>query len=482
MKRQLNAIFIFYSPRYPNILVYMLQSTEYQAGLYLKWFWRTQNFATVMKRRELVRTSVARQLALALRVGMLIEILVGLLLIYLWHWHNLGGGLDFGLALIVAYPIVWAHLVVVPLVAGRELIVKPKEKRLIAKSESIFKKHKGSKIAIAGSYGKTSMKELLVTVLSQGKQVAATPGNMNVPISHARFAEQLSGDEDIVILEYGEGAPGDVERFARTTHPTHGVITGLAPAHLDHYKTLDAAGEDIFSLASYLENKQVYVNGESPASEKFIQKDFHVYDQSGALGWRVGGVKVSIDGTHFTLEKGQQKLKLHSGLLGRHQLGPLSLAAALADEFGLSSEQITAGIAETNPFEHRMQPYLLAGGWIIDDTYNGNIEGIRVGTELLKKLSAKRKIYVTPGLVDQGKETERVHVQMGELIAAAQPDLVVLMKNSATEFIKKGLMSAGFSGELQVEAKPLEFYTNLSEFLAAGDLVLMQNDWTDNYA
>ena len=191
---------------------------------------------------------------------------------------------------------------------------------------------------------------------------------------------------------------------------------------------------------------------------------------------------MSIDGIRFTFQKGKKNLKLHSSLLGRHQLGPLSLAAALAHEFGLSDEQITTGIAETKPFEHRMQPYLLAGAWVIDDTYNGNIEGIRVGTELLKELPAKRKIYVTPGLVGQGIETERVHIEMGELIAASKPDLVVLMKNSATGFIQKGLTKANFNGEIQIETKPLEFYTNLSEFLAAGDLVLMQNDWTDNYA
>ncbi|MGH7237753.1 MAG: glutamate ligase domain-containing protein, partial [Candidatus Saccharimonadales bacterium] len=258
--------------------------------------------------------------------------------------------------------------------------------------------------------------------------------------------------------------------------------TGLAPAHLDRYKTLAAAGKDIFSLAKYLKGKHVYVNGESEPVKDFIQKDYKVYDQSGALGWKVHDVKLSIEGTEFALKKNKKELKLTTSLLGRHQLGPLSLAVALAHEFGLSDEAIVAGVAKTKPFEHRMQPYELNGAWVIDDTYNGNIEGIRAGTELLKELPAKKKIYVTPGLVDQGPETEKVHIQMGELIAAAKPDVVILMQNSVTDYIKSGLKSKDFPGELKIESNPLEFYLNLKHIAAAGDLIMLQNDWPDNYA
>jgi UDP-N-acetylmuramyl pentapeptide synthase len=129
-----------------------------------------------------------------------------------------------------------------------------------------------------------------------------------------------------------------------------------------------------------------------------------------------------------------------------------------------------------------MQPYRMSGAWIIDDTYNGNIEGARVGLELLKALTANRKLYVTPGLVDQGKETKRVHTQLGEYIAAANPDTVVLMKNSTTSYIETGLKNSEYQGEVRIERDPLAFYENLKYFIAAGDIVMMQNDWTDNYA
>jgi len=483
MKQHLLAVVSPYLPMYPATVVYMLQNTEYRAGPYLAWYWRTQNFARVAARRQLRLTWAARLLLLALTAGMLLEIAAGLLLIALWYYRGFTGGWAFGLALLVAYPVVWAHLVVVPLLLGRLCIVKPRENRLIRASEHIFRQHPGMKIAIAGSYGKTSMKELLLQVLGEGKTVAATPANKNVAISHAYFAKALQGDEDIVLIEYGEGAPGDVARFARITHPTHAVITGVAAAHLDRYRTTQAAAEDIFSIARFLPDKaHCYVNDESAAAAPFIEPQFQRYGHGGALGWKVTDVQVDISGLSFVLAKGKRVLRLRSGLLGRHQLGPLSLAAALASESGLSDGQITAGIARTKPFEHRMQPYMLGGAWIIDDTYNGNIEGIRAGTALLRELPARRKLYVTPGLVDQGAEAAQNHAEMGQLIAASGADVVVLMQNSTTADIRRGLAQAKYGGEVRVEPRPLDFYTNLAHFVSAGDLVLMQNDWPDNYA
>ena len=477
----IRAICSLYSWRLPRTLIYMLQNTEYRVAPYLQWFWHTTHFEKIMYRRTLEPTRPARLLLAAMYAGIGVQLAAGILLLYLWHFHGLAGGLAFGVAALISWPVVWAHAIVAPLVVGRVCILAPRNAAAVHASRQIFGKFSGVKIAVAGSYGKTSMKELLHTVLAEGKTVAATPANKNVAISHAAFARSLKGNEEILVIEYGEGAPGDVARFAAVTQPTHAVITGLAPAHLDRYKTLQAAGEDIFSLAKAVPPANVFVNKESPSAQKFVRKTYHLYGQTGALGWNVQGVRVTVQGTSFTMKKGKEILQLHSGLVGRHQVGPLAFAAALARTLGLTRAEVEKGVAKTKPFEHRMQPYQLSGAWVVDDTYNGNIEGVRVGLELLQQLPAKRKIYITPGLVDQGAETAAVHQEMGRLIAAAKPDMVVLMQHSVTSFIQKGLEAGDFKGELLLESDPLNFYNNLSLFVATGDLVLMQNDWPDNY-
>lgn len=470
-----------FRPAYLKTLVYMAQSTDYNAKEYLRWFWRTSNFARIMYRRTLEMTTIAQRLVRFVLLASVIQVVLGIV-ISVYGFMNIDALQVFvGLATIATYPVVVAHSIVVPLWAGQRYVITPQRKKLLADAEKIFVHHKGKRIAIVGSYGKTSMKELLLQVLGEGLKVVATPGNKNVLVSHAAFARSLRGDEDIVIIEYGEGAPGDVAKFAELTHPTHAVITGVAPAHLDQYVTVEAARQDIFSVTNYLPADNVYINRESGMIGNYTKGDFIPYDRDGALGWKIQAIKVEITGLTFEMSKENQLLVLHSKLLGRHNLGPLALVAALAVEHGMSTESVQAAVEATKPYEHRMQPYQLSGAWIIDDTYNGNIEGIRAGTALLHELSSKRKIYVSPGLVDQGEETEAVHHEMGTLIASAEPDIVILMQNSVTRYIQSGLAASGYAGEVRIETDPLGFYQNLSHFVAVGDIVLMQNDWTDNY-
>jgi len=255
----------------------------------------------------------------------------------------------------------------------------------------------------------------------------------------------------------------------------------VAPAHLDKYKTLAAAGKDIFSLSKAVAPERVYINGESPDALQFVQSGQQLYSDKHVLGWDITVTDIGVAGTRFTMRKCKDKMELKSGLVGRYQVGPLALVAALAREFGLSVKQIQAGVAKTKPFEHRMEPYQLGGAWVIDDSYNGNIEGIRCGLQLLKTLSARRKIYVTPGLVDQGRESRAIHQIMGRLIADAKPDMVVLMQHSVTADIQKGLKAGNYQGELLIETDPLNFYQNLTLFVANGDLAMLQNYWPDNY-
>jgi len=313
----------------------MLQSTEYQLDDYLGWLRRTKDFSTVMQRRTLDKTRASRLLLLGLRLGIVVQIVAGLLMVYFDLNNQFVGGTIFGLALIIVYPFVWAYLLALFVVVGKVLIRGSQQAR-IEQATKKFDDFSGVTVAVAGSYGKTTMKELLLTVLSEGKKVAATPANKNVSISHARFAENLKGDEEILIIEYGEGAPGDVAKFAQSTKPTDVVITGLAPAHLNRYKTLQAAGEDIFSATKYVPADHVYVNGESSSAVSFIKKGNQVFDEKSVLGWKVSKVKIELSGISFEMHKGTQTLKLESGLVGEHQVSFLAFVAAFTLQSGLT--------------------------------------------------------------------------------------------------------------------------------------------------
>ena len=452
----------------------------YSPKEFLDWWLRAKEFRKVDTRRKIVWTRSA-QLVMVCTLGLLFFTLgVSLGFTFL----SLNTGMIYyqfiGFAVLVAYPFLLPLELLIVVWLGDVLVIRPRQKRRIAASKQIFTEHPGTIIAVAGSYGKTTMKEILRTVLSEGGKTAATPGNKNVAISHARFAESLDGDERFVIVEFGEGYKGDVARFSETVQPDIAIVTGLAPNHLDQYGTLTELKNDLLSAVQFVGKDKAFVCGDA---EDLQGVDAHIYDEHVVLGWKVTDIKNTVEGLSFTLRKQKRSISISSRLIGRHLIASLSLAAALADTLGLTKEQIEDGIAKTTPFEHRLEPRSVHGAWIIDDTYNGSIEGMRAGLRLLKELEAKkRKIYVTPGLVDQGAETEKVHTELGALIADARPDLVVLMNNSATSTIQQSMKDSGYSGELLIVDDPLHYYENLDLSLAAGDIALLQNDWTDNYA
>ena len=458
----------------------MLQNTEYRLGNYLKWLHRTTDFSIVMKRRQLDMTKKVRLLLAVLRVIALVlflAVVAGMVLTvitndYVWAIYSA--------LLILLAPHILSYGILIPLFVGWLFIQKPRERAMISRARKTLSEHAGYRIAIAGSFGKTTAKEILLAVLSEGKKVAATPGNMNTAIGISRFIQKLNGDEDVLIFELGEEKVGDVRRLSRLTRPQAGIITGINEAHLASFKSLENTVSTIFELADFVEGPKLFVNGESQLVKKHKKADQIVFDRKSVHGWKVSNATTAVSGTEFTLSKADVSIQAQTSLVGLHTVGITAAVMVIAYELGLTVKEIEQGLRNVKAFEHRMEPRPLHGAWLIDDTYNGNSEGVQAGLAFLKTVDAKRRIYVTPGLVEQGDKTESVHEMIGET-AASSADIVVLMQNSTTEFIKKGLKRKKFKGQLIEVDDPLEFYSNLEHFIAAGDVVLMQNDWTDNY-
>ena len=461
----------------------MLQQVEYRAKPFLAWvvslMRQKLSLRQVMTRQKLVMTLRAKSMvALGYGTALIWIGLVGTLAVLTTSvgsqvWVLVAGALMYPLALLVVYASIATVMNIT--------VVGPHEKRLMQLSRDTLASHSATRIVIAGSYGKTTMKELLVAVLAKKFKVAATPGNGNTPSAHAKFIQKLHGDEEILIFELGEGKPGDVLQFAQTLRPDFAIITGLAPNHLDQYKTIDALAEDILSLRKFVEPGKLFAAGDSALLLDHLEKDDIVFGEKGGPDWQNSDIHITATTTTFRLHAGENSIPITSSLLGRHQVGPLGFVVAYALAMGVDAEDVRQAIENIAPYEHRMQPYQLGGATIIDDTYNGNAEGIMAGLALLAEIDAARKVYVTPGLVDQGAETELVHRAIAAKIAETKPDWLVLMQNSATDIIRDELKKLGYSGHITVEQVPLEFYRNLDQFVKAGDVVLMQNDWTDNY-
>ena len=468
-----------YSSCYPRSLAYMLQASEYDIRDYLVWYRKTKDFARVERRKRFVGT--AKGLLLLVAAWTILFFLIGAAIFILWTGT---GPLKYILPFLVVLfsPYFLAYGILIPLLVMRIVVQRPVEYLAMSKTKRILENHNAVKIGIAGSFGKTTMREIIKTVLSEGKKVAAPPWSYNTPLGISKFVKTLKGDEDVLVFEFGEYYPGDVRRLCELVGPSIGVITGINEAHLQKFKSLERTVETIYELADYLGERPVYVNIESELARKNLRPSHTPYDRECAGNWKIENPRTDLAGTSFTLIRDGTKLELTSALLGLHQIGPLAAAADIAIRFGLSFEQVQTGIKKTRPFEHRLEPKARNDGVVtIDDSYNGNPDGVNAAIEFLESLKGRRRFYVTPGLVEMGARTREIHKQIGKKLAKVNIEKVVLIKNSVTSDIECGLKEEGYRGDvIWFDDAPAAFAA-LPFLTVSGDIVLLQNDWPDQY-
>ena len=323
-----------YRPSFVRNISYMLQASEYDPIGYLKWLNRTKNFNSVSKRKEFVKTKLSVLLYRLLWLGISTNILIGLIIVVLGISHKIIGGIYYGIAIILIYPLVWSYIILGFVMLANHVIIEPRNRVKLSEAESIFKNHKGKIIAVLGSYGKTSMKEFLLTVLSEGSVVAASKANKNVALSHASFSKSLTGKEDVIIVEFGEGKKGDIALLAKLTHPDIAVITGLAPAHQNHYKNLNEQAKDLLSIINYVDKKNIYLNKDSAFGQIKLPSGINLFDNNGINELKISKIDVSFEDTKFELTNGNKKINLITKVIGSHQVKYLTLVAYLAMKLG----------------------------------------------------------------------------------------------------------------------------------------------------
>ena len=469
----------------------MLQASEYNLGEYFDWFWRVKDFRTVENRKQLDPTTKARLLLAFIRTKSVGTYIIYLGLLAAATIYESTPYLIVGVIWFFLIPYILAFGITLPLYLGKKLIQEPKEHKMILAAQIELAKHSAIKIGIAGSYGKTTMKEILATVLSAGfddGEVKATPGNMNTPIGISRFVQKLTGNEKVLIFEMGEYYPGDILALSELIQPSIGVITGVNEAHLSKFKTLDRTVATIFELDDYLEGKNVYKNGDNEHIADTAGHDPLIYSIHGVDGWIQTDLKhANLNGLEFTLSKAKKSIKVKSKLLGTHQVGPIAAIVAIAiDKLGLSVEQVESGIKDIIAFEHRMeQKALSSGATFIDDAYNGNADGLAAGIRFLEAQGHKEsrsRYYLTPGLVETGDRTEAVHRAIGKQLTETKIEHILLIKNSVTPFIADELEKAGQADKIRWFVDMPAALVALPQMTVAGDIVLLQNDWSDNYS
>ena len=343
------------------------------------------------------------------------------------------------------------------------------------------------RIGVTGSAGKTSVKEILKTILSQKFRVLATPASFNTPLGIARAVKTLDSTHDIFIAEMGARSKGDIKELAQMVKPNFGVLTGINNQHLETFGSIEKTCETKFELFENLAVGGVgFFSSDNENSLKLMDK-FGGEKYSAGLNDMdnlVTATEVKTDerGTSFTLNvRGERGVKCWTVLLGKHSIKNICLAAAVAYKLGMTPKEICAGINRIQSIGHRLE--LMPNNKnivIIDDSYNSNEEGVAAAMEVLDTFKG-RKIVLTPGLVELGKEENIANFRFGKTLAS-HADIVIVIGRHNAEMLINGLIEGGMNKENIKFAKSLnKGNAMLNEMLVEGDVVLFENDLPDNY-
>jgi UDP-N-acetylmuramoyl-tripeptide--D-alanyl-D-alanine ligase len=345
-------------------------------------------------------------------------------------------------------------------------------------------------VGVAGSYGKTSAKYFIDTLLSQKYKTLKTPGNVNTQLGVTRIVnENLTAEHEVFIVEMGAYKRGEVKDVADIVHPSIGIITSIGPEHFERFLTMENIEETNYEVIAPLPPDGLAVfNCESEHCRKLADRTRHVpvaryaLAEGSADAW-AEEIEHTADGLRFTIAlKDGTRLDAATALVGRHNVQNILGAVLIARHLGVSNGQIVEGVRQLKPAPNRLEVKRGAAGTIIiDDSYNSNPFGAAEALHVLKQFTTGKRVLVTPGMIELGVLQEEKNRELGES-AASCCDLVILVGPEQTRPIAEGLRRAGFQdANLHIVKNLGEATGVLQKILRPGDVILFENDLPDLY-
>jgi len=349
-------------------------------------------------------------------------------------------------------------------------------------------------VAVAGSYGKTTMKQTIATMLEEEYSVAATPGNKNTPLGVARaIRNELTEETEVFVVEMGEYQRGDIKELCEITTPEISIVTGINEAHLARFGSIENTMTAIFEVVEYAdEDATIIANADDERVRENIQEvagnqkqiRFYSAHNHKRSPYRTTDRELHTDGSGISFELMKRSERIGTFKvphMAEYIIGNIIAALLVGEAMDTPPHVLRSGISHLTPAEHRLEPIAMPEDIVvIDDSYNGNPDGAAAAISTLAKFADRRKIYVTPGLVEMGDKSEHIHRTIGRNLADVA-DIVVLVDTSAAVDIKNGLELEDYDGGIVVVDSMEAAQGYLSGHVQEGDVVLFQNDWPQNY-
>lgn len=286
-------------------------------------------------------------------------------------------------------------------------------------------------VALTGSSGKTSVKEMTAAILSQCGNTLYTAGNLNNDIGVPMTLLRLNNDYDYAVIELGANHQGEIAWTVGLTRPEAALVNNLAAAHLEGFGSLAGVAKakgEIFTglsangIAIMNADNNDWLNWQSIIGDR---KVWRFSPNAANSDFSATNVHVTSHGTEFSLQTPTGSIDVLLPLPGRHNIANALAAAALSMAVGATHEAIKAGLKDLQAVPGRLFPIQLAENQLLlDDSYNANVGSMTAAVQVLSEMPGYR-VLVVGDMAELGAESEACHVQVGVAAKAAGIDRVL---------------------------------------------------------
>lgn len=341
-------------------------------------------------------------------------------------------------------------------------------------------------VAVTGSVGKTTTKELIAGALAQKFSVFKSPGNYNnligIPLALLSRNARSSRPEDLGVLELGMSTPGEIARLVEIVEPSWGVVTLIAPSHLQQLKTLSAiarAKRELFDHSS--PDTVAFLNAGDPWQRRWMARWTRPTVTFGLdAGADYCATGIQSDRSGRTTFRVNHRHQFSLSIPGSHNVINATAAVAVAHRLGVSFAGIAAGLRKVRPVGHRSRFERLGGMILIEDCYNANPTSTEAALRTLSTVGGiRRKIAVLGAMRELGPREREFHRAVGR-VAAHTADILVTVGPLAKEYAR-GASLAGRKVDYRHFADLSAAAKGLAKLVKTGDIVLLKASHSEQF-
>jgi UDP-N-acetylmuramoyl-tripeptide--D-alanyl-D-alanine ligase len=334
-------------------------------------------------------------------------------------------------------------------------------------------------ICVGGSNGKTTVKELLASVLRQKFSTLASEASFNNDIGVPLTLLRLEKSHQAAVLEAGTNHPGELAPLVKMIQPKFGVLTNIGREHLEFFGDVAGVAQEEGWLVELLPaDGKLFVNGDNEWTEKIIARtkaEIVCVGLGEKNDWHADKIRLDKNGVTFRVQTAEEEFcgEYRINLLGRHQVTNALFAIAVGEELGLSRDEVQRGLFECKPPKMRLQFWEANGVRVLDDAYNANADSTIAALETLCDLPLQgRRVAVLGDMEELGAHSESAHAEVGKRAAELKIGQLFAVGKMAV-VTAKAARDGGLNRVIEFENVEMAV-TAIRKFLKTGDVVLLK--------